>query len=747
MIAKKVTCFAICLSIMIGMLGGCSAPQSSSPAISPQQPGSDTNTVSEAIDLVLQAEYDRAQAYGLIPEGWSDTLEQSLTHKEFCALAAQMIQLAKPENLAVWTAFSQTAAESDAVMGRDDAAVGLLHAAQALDICYVNVGDYSDLHRVEQNPDSWAFDINFPLWPELSDGFQMLQQTPGSPVGSEFYHESWGDTISTAFWFVLMRTSLINERPLLDYDENYSLRMGEDLTRGEAITAILRLGESESNLLENNRYISVYEQTAYDSSIITDELLHSSSTLPEPSHNELPSNWNGIGISKNKDTVGAYYRDFQEAEIAFLAENGFNFTRVFFNFHSLRYPDFPEDLSLVNEQELRELDQLIAWGMEYDVHIQLSANDTLKGDRSFDLNDEEWELFRVYWEALAKRYVGIPSRYLSFDLANEIQPSPENVSSAVGKLGEVVNCIRDADSDRVLLLSFNDNPWIDWVKGVASLGLSLGYHAYRPTYISKGDQYYYAPGDVIWPYPYFSQILSKDDALRISGDIGGKTLRIDFWVYSPFRVAFDDGSSFAVDVPGDYVHEDSCGARFYEPYSIQIPDSVSSVTLQPIDMELSIQEIGLENGTDSRWLIPHDEMIGDSRGGGDLIWQDDTGWSSETNYTAELVYQDLIQPIQKVAADYDVGFMINEYGSYAGDLGWDVAVKADYDGDMAAMLEEHGISWCMCELDYMADFFGEPFNEWENTVVKTYSHTSDDGHKHTFEYSEDLLNVYRQHTK
>lgn len=706
-----------------------------------------SNLVSDSVeatkDIVEVKEYERAVSYGLVPEGWENDLQKTVSNKEFCELISSLIQITKPEKIDEWNKLAANAMLSDNTMQRFHAAIGLLYAAQALDCCYVHECESSDLQQIQEHPDFWNFvDYSFELWPDLPADYEMLQRTPSTPTGCEFLHGSWGNAANTAIWFVLQRHSLINEKTLLDYDESYDMRWLDNLTREEAIHAVLRLGESESNLLENNKYISVYDNTTYDTTIITEELLNASTDLPTPTHDKLPSSWKGMGISKTKDTVNHYYRDFQEAEIAFLTENGFNFTRIFFNFVSLGYPDFPEDMTMINEQELRELDQLIAWGIKHGVHIQLSISNAFNGSGSFDISDDEWELFRAYWEALAVRYAGIPSCYLTFDLANEIQPSPENVASGVNHLQDVVDSVRNADPNRVLLLSFNDNPWKEWVEGVASLGLSLAYHPYRPTYITKGEQYYYAPGDTPWPYPHFPQILPQSETLSVSGDIGGKALRLDFWVYDPFKVTFDNGETITVTVEGDYIHPDSCGPRFYEPYTIDIPESVTSVTLQPLRNFVAIDEIGIVSDTESHWLIPHDN----SEGGADLIWKDGEGWSSEKNCTAETIYQNYIEPIQKAAQEHNVGFMVNEMGSYAADIGWDVSIKQQYDFDLIEILEEHDISWCMCEMDYMSEPYWEVFDEWENTTVENYVHTSDDGHRHTIQYSVELLEMYRQFT-
>ena len=176
----------------------------------------------------------------------------------------------------------------------------------------------------------------------------------------------------------------------------------------------------------------LYTSSTYDKSIITDELLNAPSDLPEVTQENLTSEWKGAGMSARKDGRNLQ-QDFKEADLAFLADNGFNFTRVFFGFTSLRYPDFPEDITQINETELLELDQLIAWGIEYGVHIQLSMIDTPGDLESMDLSEEEWENVRAYWEMLARRYAGIPSRYLTFDLANELQPGEEDLENAAAQ--------------------------------------------------------------------------------------------------------------------------------------------------------------------------------------------------------------------------------------------------------------------------------------------------------------------------
>jgi len=186
--------------------------------------------------------------------------------------------------------------------------------------------------------------------------------------------------------------------------------------------------------------------------------------------------------------------------------------------------------------------------------------------------------------------------------------------------------------------------------------------------------------------------------------------------------------------------------RFFEPYAIAIPDGVTKLTLQPLYNEVRFQEIGIESETTSHWLIPHDEMAGTNIGGADLVWNDKDGWSSSRSCDGEFIYQDRILPLIEIAQKNNVGFMVNEFGSYAAFVGWDVSVKQQSDSDLIAVLEAHEISWCMCEMDYMSDPYHEVFDEWENTTVATFTHTSSDGHKHTIQYSVELMEMYRKYT-
>lgn len=703
------------------------------------------------MDETEEGELSRAMAWGLVPAQWQDSMEQGITHAEFCALVRTLVERLKPERLSVWDETAKNASASHQLMERDDGAVGLFYAAQALECCTTTCWDHPVLSLILENPGSRDYGFDYPLWPRLKPGFQQYMAVPRTPAGTDSYQGGISSLIDAAYWFVLQRISPVNELPLMSYDASYNLRMAEPLTRREAAVYLWRLVEGVPNMVEGNHYIPVQETGGYDRSIITDALLSQPTELPDVTHSALPSEWKGFGLSKHKDLC--IYHEFMESEVAFLGENGFNFARIFFGFDSLRYPDDPEDVCMVNETELRDLDRLIAWGMKHGVHIQLSMAATPSGLLTFEgMGEAEWDRISAYWEALARRYQGIPSRYLTFDLANEMQAGYETDAQnhALRQMEKIVQAVRKADPDRVLLISFPSNPAPIWKEGVAKLGLSLGCHPYMPEILCSGMEVFLKPAQNTYPHPYFPQLLSRDETVTIEGDIGGQVLWMDLWAYNDFRVTFDNGESVNF-TPS----QKEIGDRSEKPIEVRIPEGVNRLEIQPRDWDLRFLQIGIQPGLDSErkgnakagYLVPHDLWAADCKGGAQLKWDAENGLTSERECSPEFVYEHLITPQIRLAEKYHVGLMVNEMGSYAAGIGWDEGIKAAFDGDTLKMLEEHDISWAMCELAYILKYFPGQEEPWSNADWKTQTYTFEDGRRETITYSPELLEVYKQYTK
>ena len=180
------------------------------------------------------------------------------------------------------------------------------------------------------------------------------------PNWQDNYQDSDCSLFMNGIWYLECAYSDVSGKLPFELDEQMSFRFSQDVSRSEAVTALVRFEESDARILEPDAvYLFALDAGTYDKAILTDELLSSPSGLPEVAQKQLPSEWKGTGYTSCKDG-GSKYRDFREEDIAFLAENGFNFARLALGFSTLRFPDYPEDPYLINENELKDLDQLLA---------------------------------------------------------------------------------------------------------------------------------------------------------------------------------------------------------------------------------------------------------------------------------------------------------------------------------------------------------------------------------------------------
>ena len=119
--------------------------------------------------------------------------------------------------------------------------------------------------------------------------------------------------------------------------------------------------------------------------------------------------------------------DFVEDDFRWMQEWGFNFVRI-----PMSYLYFIGDTERRTflESKLEHLDRLIALGEKYGIHISLNFHrgagycvtsypfDTQEPGNLWN-REEDLDLFCTHWEIFAKRFKGVSSERLSFDLLNE----------------------------------------------------------------------------------------------------------------------------------------------------------------------------------------------------------------------------------------------------------------------------------------------------------------------------------------
>ena len=409
--------------------------------------------------------------------------------------------------------------------------------------------------------------------------------------------------------------------------------------------------------------------------------------------------------------------------------------------------------------------------MEYGVHIQIAMSFYLdeggndKTDGSIAANDAQWAMVQDYWTMLARRYAGILSRYLTFDLSNEIEPwEGADFDYAAAKLGELITSVRSADAQRVLLHSFQGNPNADWVETVASLGVAIGCHPYYPQYITTtGDEYaeqnpYAVPS---WPQPWFPMGMVQDGfvPLIIQGDLSEAelSLHVDGLEGTEILVQANGEAVETLVISGGTSSED--GNTHYQGLlpAITLPQGTTEVEIQVSEGGYAMMDTIMINGTMGEVvMVPHDTMDYPDRSEPlPLIVLDDGTYTNSENRMIDSaeIYQADVKPYQDIAAQYGVGFMVNEFGIFGSNVDWDINVVAAYHDTVLQMLTEQNIGWCYCELYnpiskhlVLMPAGGVTEFQWSNTTKEAVTVTCESGEEWEYWINKELMEIFQQYT-
>lgn len=277
-------------------------------------------------------------------------------------------------------------------------------------------------------------------------------------------------------------------KKVLELDENFCFRPYETMTVAQAAEAALRYHRSFEPAAQ---MIPCEETAAFDPDIITHDLLCRQSALPDASCAHLPAQWHGVlmfdmgrvvrqALDHNPD------KQIYEYEIQAVKDAGFNFIGLVFDFSVLQGP-VPQQ-GCLNETRLKQLDQVIAWCLERDIHVDLrmSSPGGLTSEHSFG----EWQQWNhdaangtdyapqlaSLWKALAQRYAAIPNRDLSFNLMIEPEISSDDQYAAF--FGPAIEAIRSISPERCIIADIHCGGLTG--TSMAEMGVALSYHAYDP---------------------------------------------------------------------------------------------------------------------------------------------------------------------------------------------------------------------------------------------------------------------------
>lgn len=451
---------------------------------------------SSIIDTSYQNnEVGRAIELGYVPKALQSKYQSTITHKELYTLIDTALEKQNSSAEKKWSALSSQVDDNNVC--RIEGAMFLFDAAQLMGSDKVNgIIEDNTMKKVDLGLDKWSGVSIFKRDENVTFDFEEKGQGDPFKAGRD-----WASVN-----YVLQRRSLYSNNPVMELDDKLSFRGNDYMTREEAILAVVRLMDS---ILPKPDYVSPEQAVT---STISKAAIASAKKMPAVTSSALPSSWKGSTIDNRVSCTNWSFahpsRAFYESDIRYLAENGFNFTRVQFGLATLTYPDHLNSADYVNLNELKSLDELVTWGMKYGVHIQLANfsipgrgnegyfNGELYTDDQYYPTEKEWETLKQYWVMIATRYKDIPSDYLTFDLMNEWHPDNNGKLSDFTKhWSEIIAAIHQVDPNRVLCASFDSD--LNAAKAIAKLGVCIEYHAYIPRDLTANDD---NSEKKTWPY-------------------------------------------------------------------------------------------------------------------------------------------------------------------------------------------------------------------------------------------------------
>lgn len=409
-----------------------------------------------------------------------------------------------------------------------------------------------------------------------------------------------------------------------------------------------------------------------------------------PASPEKLPRWRGFNLLE-KFMLGSERKPFVEDDFRMMSHWGFNFVRLPMDYRCwIKDGDWEQ----FDEQTLREIDQAVAWGEKYGIHVCINFHrvpgyTVAKPPEKTSLwtDAKTQEVCAKHWATFARRYKGIPSERVSFNLMNE--PAGVSAEQYIPVVRKLAAAIRAEDPNRLII-----SDGLQWgtvpLPELKELKIALATRGYRPIEIShykaswvNGDHF---------PEPQWPKLVAPNGLLLgpqkgpdsrplvIEGPFAAETqLRLRVGVVSA-------KATLAVDADGKEVFNKAfvCGPgegewkqSVYKPewkiyqnlydrdYTIAVPAGTQRVTLRVTDgdwMEIRAMgftprgaaEIPLTLAT--RWgqrVEPFRFAPGDRHGPFPTLPTQGRQW----------LYEQMIAPFKAVEAT-GVGVMVGEWGAY-----------------------------------------------------------------------------------
>lgn len=225
----------------------------------------------------------------------------------------------------------------------------------------------------------------------------------------------------------------------------------------------------------------------------------------EPTPWELPR-WRGFNLLE-MFYKGSSTGPFKEEDFRLISEWGFNFVRLPMDY---RIWIRDGDWTRFNETALQWVDQAVAYGRQYGVHVCLNFHRapgyTVANPpepTSLWTDPATQKVCAMHWAHFARRYRHIPSSQLSFNLLNEPSDVDPNVHAQV--VGLLVEAIREEDPNRLIIAdgtNYGLTPCWNLIP-LATAQATRGYQPFTLTHYKAG----WVTGSDQWAVPMWPEPL------------------------------------------------------------------------------------------------------------------------------------------------------------------------------------------------------------------------------------------------
>jgi endoglucanase len=245
---------------------------------------------------------------------------------------------------------------------------------------------------------------------------------------------------------------------------------------------------------------------------------HSLFSAEPDSVGKLPR-WRGFNLLEKFIKRAEGNPPFAESDFQLMKEWGFDFARLPMSYHC--WAD-PKDWLKIKQGEIDHIDQTVEFGKKYAIHININFHrapgycvNPPAENLSLWSDAEALDACAFHWSFFAKRYKGISSQRLSFDLLNE--PPDISEKSYANVVRRLVQAIRSEDPQRLIIadgLRWGRDP----VHSIADLQVGQSTRGYDPMQIShwkanwvRGSDQWPQPD---WPHKSGNQTWDKDRLRR-----------------------------------------------------------------------------------------------------------------------------------------------------------------------------------------------------------------------------------------